>query len=133
MNAIYLNGSCVMDSQHQPYDAGIASNINIVIRCHPTINDVQMTSNASSNVRDFLTTDTSRVHGTDDDAGPYSTGERVPNAIEDATTVIQINILMYIDIDNEGGGGSRLRPPYYALCYIMKSYLCSVDILKTII
>ena len=90
--------------------------------------DADASSNATSNVSDPGHRHSSRGHGTDDDAGPYLTGSQNAgtqnNAIEDATTGINVstNVATNIDVDNEGGGGSHEnRPPYYALCYIMKS------------
>ena len=81
-------------------------------------------ADASSNVSDPGHRHPSRGFGTDDDGGDQHTGSGNNsvrnNAIEDATT--GINVATNIDIDNEGESGTNKNlPPYYALAYIMKS------------
>ena len=70
----------------------------------------------------------SRGFGTDDDGGNQHTGSGNNsvrnNAIEDATTGINVstNVTTTIDIDNEGSGQAHEnRPPYYALTFIIKT------------
>ena len=81
-------------------------------------------ADASSNVSDPGHRHSSRGFGTDDDGGDQHTGSGNNsvrnNAIEDATT--GINVSTNIDIDNEGESGTgKNLPPYYALAYIMKT------------
>ena len=90
--------------------------------------DADASSNATSNVSDPGHRHQSRGFGTDDDGGDQHTGSQNNslrnNAIEDATTGINVstNVTTTIDIDNEGSGQSHEnRPPYYALTFIIKT------------
>ena len=80
-------------------------------------------ADATSNVSDPGHRHSSRGFGTDDDGGDQHTGSGNNsvrnNAIEDATT--GINVATNIDIDNEGESGTNKNlPPYYALAYIIQ-------------
>ena len=80
-------------------------------------------ADASSNVSDPGHRHSSRGFGTDDDGGDQHTGSGNNsvrnNAIEDATT--GINVATNIDIDDEGESGTNKNlPPYYALAYIIQ-------------
>ena len=80
-------------------------------------------ADATSNVSDPGHRHSSRGFGTDDDGGDQHTGSGNNsvrnNAIEDATT--GINVATNIDIDDEGESGTNKNlPPYYALAYIIQ-------------
>ena len=99
-----------------PDDTGGSANAVVVSHDHD--------ADASSNVSDPGHRHSSRGFGTDDDGGDQHTGSGNNsvrnNAIEDATT--GINVSTNIDIDNEGESGTgKYLPPYYALAYIMKT------------
>ena len=86
--------------------------------------DADASSNAS--VNDPGHKHNTRGFGTADDGGDQHTGSNNNssrnNAMDDANTGINVNVSTNIDIDNEGeSGNDKNLPPYYALCYIMKS------------
>ena len=81
-------------------------------------------ADATSNVTDPGHDHNSRGFGTSDDGGDQHTGSNNnsvrANAIDDNTTGITVST--NVDIDNEGeSGNNKNLPPYYALCYIMKT------------